>query len=148
MSDALVYLDSSAILKLIFDEPETPALVALLQQWPSRVSSMLARIEVMRIASRVNDPDTERVAREVLGGINLIRMDDAVVAAAATLGPSTLRSLDAIHLATAQVLAHHLAGFVVYDTRLATAARQHGFTVWRRRESRGRTDGRRTTRRT
>jgi uncharacterized protein len=130
VSDALVYLDSSAILKLILEEPETAALVEFLKEWPSRVSSMLARVEVSRIIARVNDPAIEREARTVLGGINLVRMDDGIVAAAAALGPPSLRSLDAIHLATAQVFGHHLAGFVVYDRRLAAAARHHGLTVW------------------
>lgn len=130
MTDTVVYLDSSAILKLVFEESETPALVEFLRQWPVRVSSALARIEVMRIAGRVEDPAVVGVAQAVLGGIHLLRMDDGIVAAAATLGPPSLRSLDAIHLASAHVLGHHLAGFVVYDRRLAAAARAHGLTVW------------------
>ena len=130
MSDALVYLDSSAILKLVFEEPETPALVEFLRAWPARVASTLSRVEVMRVAARVGDPVVEREARTVLSAINLVRMDDGILGSAAALQSPSLRSLDALHLATAQSLGHHLAGMVVYDHRLATAARQLDLTVW------------------
>jgi predicted nucleic acid-binding protein len=125
-----VYLDSSALLKLIFEEPETPGLIAFLQRWPARVSSALARVEVMRIAARVQDRVVEREARRVLRGIHLVRVDDGVIAAAAAIALPGLRSLDAIHLATLQTFGHHLAGMVVYDRRLAAAAREQGLAVW------------------
>jgi predicted nucleic acid-binding protein len=130
VSDAVVYLDSSALLKLIFAEPETTALTAFLEKWPTRVSSALARIEVTRIAARVPDPIVQREARRVLRGVHLIRIDDDVIVRAATIGPPALRSLDAIHLAAAQSLGSDLAGIVVYDRRLARAADEHGITVW------------------
>src|SRR4029077_17677413 len=98
VSDALVYVDSSALLKLIFEEPESAALAAFLAEWPVRVSSALARIEVARIVARVQDPLIEREARRVLRGVHLVRLDDDIVDRAATIGPPGLRSLDAIHL--------------------------------------------------
>ena len=125
-----IYLDSSALLKLIFEEEETPGLVAFLSDWPARVSSTLARIEVMRIAARVEDRAVEREAQRIFRGISLVRVDDGIVAAAAAIKPTGLRSLDAIHLATVQAFGHHLAGMVVYDRRLAAAARDLGIAVW------------------
>jgi uncharacterized protein len=125
-----IYLDSSALLKLIFDEEETPGLVAFLSDWPARVSSALARIEVMRIAARVEDRAVAREAQRIFRGLSLVRVDDGIVAAAAAIKPAGLRSLDAIHLATVQAFDHHLAGMVVYDRRLAAAARDHGIAVW------------------
>lgn len=130
MNVAPIYLDSSAILKLIFEEPETSRLEDFLEQWPIRVSSALARVEVMRVAARVEDRAVEREANRVLHAMNLARVDDGIVAAAAAIKPDGLRSLDALHLATAHTFGHHLAGIVVYDRRLAAAARDHGLVVW------------------
>lgn len=130
MSDALVYVDSSALLKLIFEEPESAALAAFLAGWPVRISSAVARIEVTRIVARAQDPLIEREARRVLRGVHLVRLDDDIVHRAATIGPAGFRSLDAIHLATAQLLGPDLAGLVAYDRRLTAAADAHGITVW------------------
>ena len=130
MNEAIVYLDSSALLKLIFDEPESDALTDFLCGWPTRVSSALARIEVSRIAARVQDSLVQREARRVLRAIHLIRVDDDIVLRAATIGPPALRSLVAIHLATAELLGPDLAGIVAYDRLLAHAAGEHGMTVW------------------
>jgi predicted nucleic acid-binding protein len=127
---AAVYLDSSALLKLIFDEPETGALLAFLRPWPRRVSSALARIEVTRIVARVGDPLAAREAQRALRALHLVRVDDEIVARAAAIQPVGLRSLDAIHLATADTLGSDLAGMVVYDRRLAAAADAQGLTVW------------------
>lgn len=130
MNEAIVYLDSSALLKLIFDEPESDTLNYFLRGWPTRVSSALARIEVSRIAARVADTIVQREARRVLRAVHLIRVDDDIVLRAATMGPPALRSPDAIHLATAELLGSDLAGIVAYDRRLARAAGEHGLTVW------------------
>ena len=130
MTDAIVYLDSSALLKLIFEEPESAALAAFLADWPSRVSSAIARIEVTRIVARVLDPAADREAQRVLRGVHLVRLDDDVVLRASEIGLAGLRSLDAIHLATAQMLGSGLAGLVAYDRRLLTAAEALGLTVW------------------
>jgi uncharacterized protein len=127
---APVYLDSSAILKLIFEGSETAGLEAFLEQWPVQVSSALARVEVMRISARVEDRAVEREATRVLRAINLVRVDDGIIAAAVAVKPPGLRSLDALHLATALTFGHHLAGIVVYDRRLAAAAHDHGIVVW------------------
>jgi predicted nucleic acid-binding protein len=125
-----IYLDSSALLKLVFEAEETPRLVEFLSEWPARVSSALARIEVMRIAARLEDRAVAREAQRIFRGISLVRIDDGIVAAAAAIKPAGLRSLDAIHLATVHAFGHHLGGMVVYDRRLARAARDQGIVVW------------------
>lgn len=130
MSTDPIYLDSSALLKLVFEAEETPRLVEFLSEWPARVSSALARIEVMRIAARLEDRAVAREAQRIFRGISLVRIDDGIVAAAAAIKPAGLRSLDAIHLATVHAFGHHLGGMVVYDRRLARAARDQGIVVW------------------
>jgi predicted nucleic acid-binding protein len=130
VSDGVLYLDSSALIKLIFQEPETSALADFLHAWPTRTSSSLASVEVLRTARLVNDAVVTRHARGLLAGVHLIRPDDTLLAAAARLEPAPLRALDAIHLATALSLGSELAGMVVYDQRLAAAARRAHVTVW------------------
>ena len=130
MSDGVVYLDSSALIKLVFEEPETSKLAEFLNAWPTRASSSVASVEVLRTAQLVNDGAVTRHARHLLAHVHLIRPGDLVLAAATGVEPGSLRALDAIHLATAVSLGHELAGMVVYDRRLANAARHAGLTVW------------------
>ena len=130
MIDAIVYLDSSALIKLIFDEPETSGLAEFLAAWPARASSSLAKVEVLRTAQIVADHTVTSHARDTLARVHLIRPDEALLAAAAGVGPRTLRAPDAIHLATALSLGSELGGMVVYDRRLAAAAREAGVHVF------------------
>lgn len=130
MSQGVVYLDSSALIKLIFEEPETSSLADFLSAWPTRTSSSVSTVEVLRTARLVDDVDVTRHARHMLAHLHLIRPDDVLLAAATRLEPATLRALDAIHLATALTLGSDLGGMVVYDHRLADAARHAGLTVW------------------
>lgn len=130
MSAAIVYLDSSALIKLIFEEPETPALDDFLAAWPARASSSLAKVEVLRTAQIVDDDAVTAHARDLLAHVHLVRPDDALLAAATGVGPRALRALDAIHLATALSLGSELGGMVVYDRRLAAAARDAGLQVF------------------
>jgi uncharacterized protein len=117
----LLYLDSSAIVKLVVPEPETQALRELLRSWPERVSSVVARIEVGRVARRIGGGAVRR-ARTVLSRIALVGLDEPVVRLAAALGPSELRLLHAIHLATAISLRRDLGALCAYDVRLGSAA--------------------------
>lgn len=124
------YLDASAIVKLVTPEPESAALLAYLRSDPDLVSSALARVEVLRAVRRLQG--AQRLAQRaetVLDTIALVAIDDAILARAANQAPSTLCSLDAIHLATALHLREDLDTIVVYDERLATAAHDAGFTV-------------------
>ena len=130
MNEGIIYLDSSALIKLIFEEAETSGLADFLRAWPARASSSVASVEVLRTAQLVDDDAVTRHARHMLGHVHLVRPDDVLLAAATRLEPRSLRALDAIHLATALSLGAELAGVVVYDRRLAAAARQAGLTVW------------------
>lgn len=127
-ADAAVYLDSSAIVKLVIRERESDALGGHLRKRPHRVSCALARVEVVRAVSDHGQPAITR-ARRVLGRIALLRLDDLLLDAAAALSGAHLRSLDAIHLAAAQALGGELAEVVTYDRRMADAARQVGLPV-------------------
>ena len=119
----LVYLDSSALVKLVIVEPESRALIEHLKEWPQRVSSALALTELPRALERAGlGVAAHRRAREVLGRIALIDVDRRILTTAATLQPSTLRTLDAIHLATALAVREDLELVVTYDRRLKVAA--------------------------
>jgi hypothetical protein len=133
MSEAngeLLYLDSSALVKLVLPEAESVALLESLKAWPARVSSELARVEVMRAARRAAaGPIAERRVEEILAGLHLLKIDSDILGRASRLGPPTLRSLDAIHLASALSLGDDLGAIAVYDTGLATAAAASGLEV-------------------
>jgi predicted nucleic acid-binding protein len=124
----MIYLDSSAIVKLVVREPESPALRSFLRSHRARVSCSLARTEVPR-AVRHLGPAPLRRARLVLDRVHLIRLDDSLLDIAATLDARVLRSLDAIHLAAAQRVAADLEALVTYDQRMAEAAAALGFVV-------------------
>jgi len=126
-----IYLDSSAIVKLVVRESGSAALRRLLMSDPVRVSSALARVEVMQ-AVRAQGPRASARAEAVLSRIRLLRIDDDVLAVAANLDPGVLRSLDAIHLASARTLGagELLGGIVTYDARMAAAARLLGILVF------------------
>jgi len=124
----LLYLDSSAIVKLVTPEPETKALRELLRSWPERVSSVLARVEVERVARRIGGRAVRR-ARTALSRVALVELDDEVVQGAAVIEPTELRTLDAIHLATALSLGKDLGAMCAYDARLANAATATGAEV-------------------
>ena len=123
----MIYLDSSALVKLVVPESESAALFEFLADRPARVSSALSRVEVHRALKRAGC-SKQQIARgdQVLNAISLMRIDDAILDAASRLAPSTLRSLDAIHLATALAVGEDLDAVVAYDDRLAGAAKRAG----------------------
>jgi len=122
------YLDSSAIVKLAVREPESAALRRYLRRRRPLVSSALARAEVARALLPGGEEAVVR-GRDVLTRLDLLRVNDRVLHVAGTLLPVELRSLDAIHLASAQLLGSDLASLVSYDDRLSEAARQLGYRV-------------------
>jgi predicted nucleic acid-binding protein len=117
------YVDSSAIIKLVAKEPESAALRRYLRRRRPLVSSALARTEVLRALLPFGDIAVA-AGRRVLLRIELARINDRVLSTAATLRPLELRSLDAIHLATAEQFGDEIAQLVTYDKRLADAAEQ------------------------
>lgn len=125
----MIYLDSSAIVKLARQEPETDALRAWIAANPHPViASALARTEASRALMRT-EPAALTVLRAVLALLHQKPVTDAILDAAAELPGRALRSLDAIHLATAEELRPVLTWFVAYDKRLAEAARSRGLRV-------------------
>jgi hypothetical protein len=126
-----VYLDSSALVKLVVIEPESSALREFLKRHAARLSSGLVELEVPRALRRAGFGAAElRRAGELLAHIALVDVDRALLRAAAAITPASLRSLDAIHLATALSLGEDLAGFITYDQRLAEAASTVDLEVW------------------
>ena len=123
MSFLPAYLDASAIVKLIVPEAETDALLDALGQWPDRLASEIARVEVHRALWRAGAPRTVRIRAEaVLSALVLVQVDRPILASAASFKDPTLRALDAIHLATALSIGDDPDAFITYDGRLAKAA--------------------------
>lgn len=126
----MIYLDSSALMKLVRLEDETAALRAWLNDRPDQpvVSSELGRIEVLRAARRVgNRALTE--ARALVAEVDLVPLDRAVQDLASEIGDPLLRTLDAIHLASAMLLSEELTAFIAYDHRLTSVAEAAGLTT-------------------
>jgi predicted nucleic acid-binding protein len=122
-----VYLDTSALVKLLVDERESLALVDHLGNDRRVVSSALAAVETMR-ACRRSTVDAADV-RGLLQSVETISIDQDVVQAAGAIDPPSIRSLDAIHLASAKRVEDPALEFITYDARLADAARSHGLRV-------------------
>jgi len=127
-AERVSYIDSSAIVKLIIEEQETAALRRHLRGPRALVSSALARTEVRRAVLQLGTSAVRR-ADDVLKRIELVRLNNAVMNAAGLMKPDEIRSLDAIHLATAALFEATLNDLVTYDARMATAARAHGWAV-------------------
>jgi predicted nucleic acid-binding protein len=125
---AVIYLDSSAIVKLAVREPESVALRRYLRNRRPRVSSALARTEVMR-ALLDKGESARKNGRRVLANLDLIRVDNRVLDLAGGLPPIELRTLDAIHLATAQRLGGDLGRLCTYNDRMRAAAVDLGMAV-------------------
>jgi len=119
------YLDSSAIVKLAVRERETEALRKYLRRRRPLVSSALARAEVLR-ALLPGDETALAAGRRALALVDLVRVNNRVLNLAGSLLPIELRSLDAIHLATAQQLGSDVRQLVTYDDRMLDAAQQLG----------------------
>jgi predicted nucleic acid-binding protein len=124
-----VYLDSSAFIKLVVEETESAAArTFLVNRDARRVSSALLRTESLRAVRHVG-PDALATVREGLRRVDLIGIDDRILDAAGTLEPQVLRTLDAIHLATAMAVGDDLEVIVTYDERMVDAARLLGLST-------------------
>ena len=126
----LVYADTSALAKLLAEEAETLAL----RSWIAgiedlvMVSSDLVRTELMRAIRRAH-PAAAPSVRALLTTHVLVPISTDICDSAARLEPPTLRSLDAIHLATALVAGEDLEAMLTYDDRLAEASSRYGLKV-------------------
>jgi predicted nucleic acid-binding protein len=124
----LTYLDSSAIVRLIVAEPESPALRRYLSRQKPHITSALAQTEVARALLHLG-PQAVKRGRETLSRLDVVRINDRVLRIAGGLLPPEMRSLDAIHLATASLLGPALARVVTYDDRMAESAVALGMSV-------------------
>jgi predicted nucleic acid-binding protein len=120
------FLDSSAIVKLVLEEPESQALIDFLDGQRQVEASELSIAEVGRAVRRL-DPEFDEA--EALDALSLHRVTTDVLRRAARLQPAGLRALDAIHLATALSHGDGDVQVVTYDDRLAAVARAHGLRV-------------------
>jgi predicted nucleic acid-binding protein len=118
----VLYLDASAVAKIRLDEPGSRELVAVVGAATGLATSIITLIEVPRAVARVRSPLTDGEARALFDGMAIIGLDRTITAKAAALAPPALRTLDAIHLASALELGADLEAFVTYDRRLAEAA--------------------------
>ena len=122
------YVDSTAIVKLAVAEPESKALRRYLVRRGPLVSSALARTEVARALLASGSAAVAR-GEEVLRRIQLLRINDRVLREAGYMAPDDLRTLDAIHLASARQLGSSVRQIVTYDERMGDAARAAGWSV-------------------
>ena len=121
-AERVTYLDSSAIVKLVVREPESPALKAHLRRRRPLVSSALARTEVIRALLPLGEAAIQ-LGYDVLARIAFVRINNRIIRTAGELMPVELRSLDAIHLASAQQFDADLRHVVTYDERMIDSAR-------------------------
>ncbi len=125
-----LYLDTSALVKMVVVEPESVSLSDYLAGFAAdnMFTSALARAELVRAVARRGSIESVAHARRVLGRLDLVPLTNRLLDSAASIAPTPLRTLDAIHLAAA-FTAHELRALVTYDARLAHAATDAGLAV-------------------
>jgi uncharacterized protein len=124
----VIYLDASALVKLVVSEPESAALRRYLRSRPARATCALSRVEVPRAVRHYGVHAVNR-ARLLFQRLDIIGLDDELLDRAASIEPAVLRSLDAIHVTAAQTLGGELVEMVTYDSRVAEAAGRLGIAV-------------------
>jgi predicted nucleic acid-binding protein len=126
----VIYLDTSAVAKLVVEEAESAQLAAWLDSRPDAplVTSTLTRVELLRAARRRGGPTVPR-AVALLAELAVVPLGDPVVETAALLDPAELRTLAALHTATAALLGADMCALVTYDARMAAAAGAAGLPV-------------------
>lgn len=122
------YIDTSALLSVVFDEANAKGLRPLLGS--IFYTSQITRVELIRAVYRLA-PDREKVARDILEGVTIVPMRPAILTQAERLPEKIkIRALDAIHIATANTLdSVRIHGFITYDRQMAKAAEEMGFQV-------------------
>lgn len=124
----VAYLDSSAIVKTIVEEPESRALGRFLRRFEIQASAELARAEVLRAVRRLEPTAVTRVF-QTFETFVLLEVDQPLLDAAGLLDPLELRTLDAIHLTAARLLSPQLDALVTYDVRMAAAGGLLGLPI-------------------
>jgi uncharacterized protein len=129
-----LYVDTSALVKLVVREAESDAIEREVSHWEWLTTSDIAPIELQRATTRARADGRAAVADgrtilEVLAALEAVPMTEEVRAVAASIEPVELRTLDAIHLASALSLGDDLAAVLTYDRRMADAAESRGLVV-------------------
>jgi predicted nucleic acid-binding protein len=126
----MIYIDTSALVKLVVAEEESSELIDWLnnRQEQPLVTSIVGHIELIRAAGRVGAAATA-AARRLADRVDTLTLTDEIAHDAEALSPATLRTLEAIHLATANEYRRNLSAFCAYDQRLIAAARTHRLPV-------------------
>lgn len=115
-------------MKLVIDEPESSSLEGHLTEAPRLATSRIALVEVLRATSLANpSPEAHVAAERLLASCMLVDVSDDLLHSAVSLTSTTIRTLDAIHLASALRIGPD--EFVAYDRRLLDAAHGHGLAV-------------------
>ena len=122
------YVDASALVKLIITEPGSAAMARWYVETERVLCSRVAVIETVRAVARGRTKHDPEHRASILASLEVFELDAEIALDAATIGPPTLRTLDAIHLATARSIPG-LDAFVTYDDRLAAAAKVLGLPV-------------------
>jgi len=120
-----LYLDSSAIVKLVLQEPGSHELRATV----SGVAVITSRVAVVEVAKAIVRVDQTADARPVLEAFAFVELDEELAWSAGGTGRAMLRALGAIHVASAVMLGEAIAGFITYDVRQADAAEEAGLRV-------------------
>lgn len=122
------YLDSSALAKLVIQEPESHDLRVFLKRSRLMLTSAISDTELRRAAQRISQSAIDATPR-VMSIVAQREVTRDLLLSAARIQPAHLRTLDAIHLATAVDLASELDSFITYDNKLAEAAISAGLRV-------------------
>lgn len=125
----VAYVDASALTKLVLDEPDSASMRRWYVESDQVLCSRIGIIETRRAVGRSRHDPTHLDV--ILRSVEVVEFDADIAREAAALGPATLKTLDAIHLATAFAMGAEIDAFVTYDDRLADAARAVGLPVVR-----------------
>lgn len=123
----LAYADSSALVKLVLEEAESPAMHRWFVEAERVVTSRVGVVETIRASRRYPHATAHR--DRVIDDLEVLELSEDIARRAGDVQPPSLRTLDAVHLASALALGPELDAFVTYDARLAAAARAIGLPV-------------------
>lgn len=132
----ILYVDTSALLKLLVREAESTAIERELVQWPSLATSVVTEVELPRAVARAREDrpdaviDGSLVLQGLLASAAIVELSDDIVAAARGVAPVHVGALDAIHIASALSLDQELTGVATYDARMSDALTRVGVTVF------------------